>query len=60
MKFSKLKKVGAICLVTCVVFMISCGKNGEQSKKVDGVKLNKGSVIQNIDGNYINLNFNRH
>lgn len=54
MKGFKRAKYRALVVVLCSLFLMSCESNVE--KKVDGVKLEKGAIIQNEGGTYSNYN----
>ena len=50
MKIDKIKKVAIVAFLLCSFSLISCNN--------EGIKLNKGAVVENIDGVYKNLNLN--
>ncbi|WP_143314375.1 hypothetical protein [Clostridium sp. HBUAS56017] len=54
MKGFKRAKYRAFIVVLCSLFLMSCESHVE--KKVDGVKLEKGAIIQNEGGIYSNYN----
>ena len=59
MKIDKIKKVAIVAFLLCSFSLISCNNEGINIKEnVEGIKLNKGAVVENIDGTYKNLNLN--
>ncbi|MDY4078374.1 MAG: hypothetical protein SOY42_06255 [Clostridium sp.] len=59
MKIDKIKKVAIIAFLLCSFSLISCNNEGINIKEnVEGIKLNKGAVVENIDSTYKNLNLN--
>ena len=54
MKRHKRAKYMIFGIVFSSLLLISCGNHEED--KIDGVKLNKGAIIQNDDGSYKNYN----
>lgn len=58
MKKCKFVKLIYIITLICPLFLISCGENEEDNKKdkMEGIKLNKGAIVENYNGEYSNLN----
>ena len=50
MKIDKIKKVAIVAFLLCSFSLISCNNEGINIKEnVEGIKLNKGAVVENID-----------
>lgn len=58
MKKCKFVKLIYIIALICPLLLISCGEDKEDNKddKKAGIELNKGSVVENYNGEYKNLN----
>lgn len=58
MKFNKMNKLVIAAFLLCSFSFISCneGINNIKEKKIEGITLNKGAVVENINGTYKNLN----
>ncbi|MGG7176138.1 hypothetical protein ACQPU1_00990 [Clostridium paraputrificum] len=57
MGLSNIKKIGALGVLFCSLILVSCGENKINIDKVEGVKLNRGSITENQKGIYSNYNF---
>lgn len=56
MKLNRLKFGGMICVLFCSLFFISCNNKEKPTEVVEGVKVNKGSIIEIVQGDYYNYN----
>lgn len=50
-------RLGVLSVLFCSLFIISCGNKDENLDKIEGIKLNKGSLIETENGSYHNYNF---
>ena len=57
MKISRSRRIGAIGILFCSLFLMSCSKPSDDVEIVEGIKLNKGAIIENDRGNYSNYNY---
>ena len=53
------RKIIAIIICACTIstVLLSCGDKIEHEQEFERIKINKGSVIDNINGSYSNLNY---
>jgi hypothetical protein len=53
------KKIMSIIICACTIstVLLSCGNKTEHEQEFERIKINKGSVIDNINGGYCNLNY---
>ena len=54
MKISRSRRVGTIGILFCSLFLMSCSKPSDDVEMVEGIKLNKGAIIEN-DGEIIQI-----
>lgn len=57
MKISRSRRIRAIGILFCSLFLMSCSKPSDDVEIVEGIKLNKGAIIENDGGNYSNYNY---
>ena len=59
MKFNRIRNLVMVSFLVCSFSLISCSdKEVNIKENVEGIKLNKGAVVENIDNTYKNLNLN--
>ena len=54
MKISRSKRIGVIGILFCSLFLMSCSKPSDDVEMVEGIKLNKGAIVEN-DGKIIRI-----
>lgn len=58
MNFIRKSLIGVVGIVLSSAVLVSCGSaTNEEVEPVEGIKLNIGAVVENIDGEYYNFNY---
>lgn len=57
MSISRSKRFSVVGILFCSLFLMSCNSPSDDVEVVEGIKLNRGSVIENDSGNYSNYNY---
>ena len=56
MNFRGIKRIGAVGLLFCSLFFISCGSKEDSIEKIEGIKINSGSITKNEGDTFSNYN----